>query len=208
MTNTAIVIAANPEDRLERVIRDRKRQVLDLVGDQLYLKDDPHVTLYAGNVVDVSAVNGIMNRIGVLLSKIKIEIKGWRIFDDTVTEKKTLVYELERKSVEVLQNLQKQLFDGIALLLSKKLLKRFEGHYSDFGKEYKDNLDTYGFPFVGEDFIPHLTIASIDKERFDEVWKHLKKERPGGKYMLVRLSLYVLNEEGDKITKIMDVGLR
>ena len=99
------------------------------------------------------------------------EIKDWIVFkNDVLTGKNTLALSV-KKTKEILK-IQKEIANSLLEFIDKPM--SYTSDWAGIGantvdkmitsnmdKEYRDSYDKYGFPFVGDHWIPHLTIASI-----------------------------------------------
>ena len=84
------VVALEPEKELFDKIINIKKRSASLVGDQLYLKDPPHLTLFLGRFKPYfkwkTKIQKISQRVSQQLSPIKIIISGWHVYtSDSVT---------------------------------------------------------------------------------------------------------------------------
>lgn len=183
---TEYVVTLTPdEDAMEEVTKLKSR-LHDLVGHQQYLDDEPHVTLYVGDL-SIDPGNGLdLPR----LSRTTFEIIGWEVFrDDTVTGNHTLVCKIRSRGIN---KYQKKVAATLESFRERPMIERFEKVYDDFDERRQENLTEYGYPFIGEGWKPHLTVSSIDPSDFQKVWKELEDEAPIGEYEFVSVKVYEL----------------
>jgi len=140
------VFCLEPEKKLFSKIEDIKLQIKEQFGDQQYLSDPPHLTLYLGKFN-----NFIDNRFSFFLEnlmedkKIKINLGGWEIFgSDPVTRKSTLVCKIEKN--DILYNLQQEIVHYLTPFRKKEVLNRY-GHGLEDPLLQK-NLEDFGYPFI------------------------------------------------------------
>lgn len=183
---TEYVVTLTPNDRVTTAVNRLKSRLRDLVGPQQYLNDDPHVTLYTGDL-DITPGDGLdLPR----LEDPTFEITGWEVFrNDTVTSNHTLVCRIASSGIN---DYQKEVAATLASHREQPMIERFEEAYDDFDERRRENLTEYGFPFVGSGWKPHLTIASIDPNEFEKAWRELEDEAPVGKYEFESVTVYEL----------------
>lgn len=204
--NVIYVIALQPDNALFNNIKRLKSEAKKLVGDQAYLNDAPHLTLYLGYFDNFFGFDKELNlatkKINGYLKK-GIRIDGWVIFkDDVITKKQTLVCSITEEASGRLKEVQKIVVSIMKKYRKNIILKRYVQAYSGLGDIEKKNLDEYGFPFVGDIWKPHINIASFDKKAFAEVWENFKNECPKGGYNIDSLNIYKLDENEEKLRLI------
>lgn len=198
------VITINPEPILFKKILAIKNAIKKEFGKQLYLDDDPHCTLYICKLNDETIFNDFYKKFQNLnVENFKINISDWLIFEkDPITFKKVLGCKLNNPK---LNNLQLEIVNFFQKYRKKEVIQRYKN--VNFSGELKNNLDKYGFPFVGEIWIPHISIGSFDEVVFDKIWQKFKGEYPKGDYYMNSIVIYKLNELNNKLTKIKEINL-
>jgi 2'-5' RNA ligase len=183
---TKYVITLQPGERAAEAIASLKARVRDLVGDQQYLDDEPHVTLYVGDLdVDPGSDIDLPHP-----DERAFDISDWKVFrNDVVTNNHTLTCKVESPGIKTYQ---KQIATMLAPHRREEMVERFVDAYDSFDERRQRNLSEYGFPFVGDGWIPHLTVASIRPEDFEAVWSRLQDEVPTGEYEFRSVKLYEL----------------
>ena len=199
------VFVLEPEKKLSRMIKAFKEEALAKVGNQLYLKDAPHSTLYISNFKQIDEWHdefcSLIEEIKKEESPIKISFKGWHTFeDDPITKKDTLACEIRNN--KQLFAVQKKLILFLKKYRNKGLIERYERIYKNAPKDIKDNLDKYGYPFAGKIWRPHISIASFDKASLNELLKHPLGELPRKSYKIEFISIYELDEKDDKLSLV------
>jgi 2'-5' RNA ligase len=183
---TEYVVTLTPNHRATDAVKRLKSKLRDLAGPQQYIDDEPHVTLYTGDL-DITPENGLdLPRLG----DPTFEITGWEVFrNDTVTGNHTLVCRIESPGIN---EYQKKVAATLAPCREQPMIERFEKTYDDFSERRQQNISTYGFPFIGSGWKPHLTIASIDPQEFEQVWRELEDKAPVGEYEFESVTVYEL----------------
>ena len=105
------VITLEPDKILFSKIKKLKNEVKDLVGNQLYLEDDSHITLYIANLEEFpiwhKQFDLCAHKIKEEFNPITFSIKEWLIFrNDIITKKDTLVCNIpkpESPSLKIIQ---------------------------------------------------------------------------------------------------------
>lgn len=188
------VITLIPEKKLCNIILNLKNKAKKIVGNQLYIDDLPHITLYIINVKE-SFFDDFEEKIS--LKKFNIYISGWLNFlNDPITKKNTITFRIKKnKEIDKYQKDIINLFDNI----KKNVSKRYKKMYPSLNKEFKNNIELYGYPFIGNIWKPHISIASFDKESFNKIYDNFKKIDINGSYYIDSLNIYKLDENKNKL---------
>ena len=179
---------AEPDRELAEFIIDCKKLAREIAGEQKYLNDFPHLTLYVGNFnYGERMFEELDSKLTMTTGEIKLE--GWNTFlNDPVTSGHTIVIEVASTGLKFLRNIQMDVVRTANKYRSAKLLKRYENNES-YTIEMKESLNKYGFPFVGDIWCPHFTIASFEKDVYEKVWEKLRLRRPPETVKIEKLKL-------------------
>jgi 2'-5' RNA ligase len=184
-------IALKPEKDLYDRIIEQKQIVGSIAGNQTYLSDSPHLTLFLFKSENILRIIDKLSEISLKIKKIPVNIKGFHVFyDDLQTNGNTLAYCFNNPTVKRLKDIQLQV---IGLSRGSGLTNFFsvdDPMFSKASKEEKENIGRYGFPFVGKNWIPHMTLASINKENFYPAYECLSRRELKGDFHLDSLCLY------------------
>ena len=121
------VVTLEPGKKLHEEIISIKNKVKSIVGDQLYLKHNPHLTLYVGNFDGLDNFSDELDAYAAGIKNNDVKITGWFVFkDDVITKKNTLVCELSDNSISNLKSVQQEVVDIMNKYRGKQLLKRYE----------------------------------------------------------------------------------
>ena len=152
-----IAIFIEPSVKNLRMISKWKELVNKQFGYQKYLDHPAHSTLAVFDLkkkIDSSFFEKLEDKISTF-KKFNLTISKSSIFyKDPLTKGDTLHYII--KSNKNLIHLQK-----IILIHFKDIEKNLKKNQKYSNKKFDNNYKKYGFPFVGKDWIPHFTIASI-----------------------------------------------
>lgn len=201
------VITLEPEKRLKKEITRIKDEVRHLVGDQLYLLDEPHLTLYIGQFGNVrvfeEAFEKLVETLRAKPKRVNLEIVGWASFkDDSITGRDTLVCDFAKKHIPALQEIQMEIVTCLSRFRRPGLIRRYQSVYDRLGPGERENLDNFGYPFVGEIWKPHFSIASFDKKAFSIAYRAFKDNCPVGCYRASSINLYALDEATERLELI------
>ena len=119
--------------------------------------------------------------------------------NDRINGRDTLACNLARKNVPVLQGVQMDVVSRLTGLRKPGLITRYQGVYDSLGSKERENLDTFGYPFVGQIWEPHLSIASFEKDAFSIILEKFKDTCPVGHYHVNSLNFYELDESSEKL---------
>ena len=144
-----------PENRLKDYVKYWKLKIKDLEEQADYLYHPVHATmfLFEANEKDQSnIISSIINR------KINFKIDGWKLFEkDLITNSDTITIAL--KASQETYKFQEYLAETLLSFIRNPI--RYNNNWMG---EYKESYEKYGFPFVGNHWIPHLTVASVKNE--------------------------------------------
>ena len=193
-----------PCDELRESIRIKKSKVIKSFDhNQPYVLHPIHLTLFTLEIVDsnTSELSEILKLELADFKKFYIKTKNNLIFEnDLLTGGHTVAIGLE-KSKE-LSLLQLKLIRSInkSSLIVKSAIN------ANMPKWYNDNLQKYGFPFVGDVWIPHITIASLLNCKKDDnrIAQLLDKN---SEYLSLVNSVSLWHIEGEEHEKISDLRL-
>ena len=155
MAEYAIFI--EPDQQLSELILSEKRKLKKAFGHQEYLSHPPHSTLYFSEMLDIELwLSKLKEQIKELNHKsVAILIKDKFVFRNDILAGggDTIVYkaELSKELLELQIQIGKTLRD---FSLNKNKQHSFSGVLA---KSYEE----FGFPFLGDHWIPHFTLASI-----------------------------------------------
>lgn len=191
-----LVFALRPDSFLYDAVRRAKSKTLLVAGDQTYLSHPPHLTLYV-SAFDEAALENVVERCRNLCASIQrpsLHVTGWHHFSgDVLTGKQTLVCELTDEARSTLRQLQTQLIQSLAELREPHAsADRYRPHFGTLSSERQSAVERCGYPFIGDDWIPHVTIASVAADRWERVEHALRDDAPTGEHQADALSIFRL----------------
>ncbi len=181
-----------PNSAIKKKILLLKNDVKKKFGVQTYLDHLPHCTMY---VFQTSKKNlKKIKKIACISVKIKksFEVNKTDIFiNDPITKKNTYIINVKKNIF--LSTLQKMVLN----LLSKYALKKKEGLSN---KLMNKNNRLFGYPFIGTNWKPHFTIASISKSKNQKKFiNNFKSINIKTKQLLKSISLYQIKKDKHRL---------
>ena len=203
---TSYVITLEPDEKLAGIVANHKRDVRLLVGDQRYLKDPAHSTMYIADLKDFKdwelKFDDLINELSFMLTNQIIALNGWFVFEnDLVTKNHTLVIEMDERTKDSLSMIQSKVVTLLKDYRVNKSISRYDD-VSNYPEVFQKNVGYCGYPFVGDIWKPHISIASINTSDFPIVWSNLRSSNPIGKYGLGSIAIYELDETTENLTEI------
>ena len=134
-----------------------KKIIKKKLGNQKYLSHPIHATIAVFDInkkINKDFYKSLKNEMS-LYSRFRVNITKPSIFyNDILTGGDTFFFGIKRS--RKLVSFQKKI-----LIHFKKINKEIKKNNFFKNKKYQSNYKKFGFPFVGKDWIPHFTIASI-----------------------------------------------
>ena len=159
----SFAVFIEPEGLLKKNILRWKKKVQDKYPNQNYCLHPPHTTLIHVNVKDDEMAIVAVGEILKYTTSFKNRIEETDIFwNDRATDGgHTLFWKIQHN--QKLFELQKKVADSLHSILTPSPEPAFINNNYLQKKSFK----RYGFPFVGNHWIPHLTIASLNIDQND-----------------------------------------
>tara|TARA_B100000029_G_scaffold507570_1_gene592484 strand:- start:670 stop:1266 length:597 start_codon:yes stop_codon:yes gene_type:complete len=152
--NIALFILPNESLNKEIILWKQKASIIKL--QQMYNNHPPHMTIINLNINSLSNVIQELTKLFSTIKKFKIEVNKSDVFyNDTATNGGHTLY-FKSKPNDSLYSLQ--------LKIAEKLIQykiKSDSKYNFNKINLINNYNKYGFPFIGNVWIPHFTITSI-----------------------------------------------
>ena len=205
MSNMKIGIFIEPPKKKFAYLIRWKKNIKKIFGNQKYLSHPLHTTI---------AVFDIKKKIGKtfylslrkemrLFNKFKIYITKPSIFhNDPLTGGDTLFFKIKKNKKIII--FQKKILNHF-----NKIDKSIIRNTNFKNKKHQINYEQFGFPFIGKDWIPHFTVASIKSKlkNTKEIYKDFLLEKNFNKELEVKhFSIWEIDKEKHK--KILQIKLR
>jgi 2'-5' RNA ligase len=194
MTSRVAFISLEPDESLASLVGEYKRRVRQLTGNQLFLSDPPHTTLYLAAFDQLNRVAKALFNLALGIEPIEITLDGWHVFEnDALTGNHTLVCHWSEASQRAARQIQKKVVDRLSPLRNLATTeKRFSSRWTRLTQEQQRSVIEKGFPYTGPAWHPHLTIASIKPSDWEKAFGELRTAPPKITGMAKGLKLYEL----------------
>jgi len=196
------VIALEPDASFAQWVLQRKEQVRHLAGPQRYLDHPPHLTLYVAAFRDLDP-RPRTAELSVALGAPRAVIDRWHVFPaDQLTGGHTLVCDVPDECRAALEDVQRHVVDRLAPHRDRETCRRrYATAWERLSPAERDNVERFGFPFVGPIWRAHVTIASIRPEDWDRVRPIVREPPDAIAVCFERLALYVLDRGDPRIVE-------
>ncbi len=199
-------VALIPEKRLTDLINKQKSLIREMIGEQIYLSHPPHFTLIIFTTDNLNEIAFELKKISEKTNKVRIYIKDFHIFyNDLFTNGNTITYAISDETLEYLKKIQLKTIEKINYFNTKKLYSKEDEAYKKMSEIEKSNTDKYGYPFIGENWIPHITIASINTDKFEKVFEKIKQKPAFGEFLIDSINLYKVGEKTSELIRRFDL---
>lgn len=149
-----------PKGDLKSELIRWKERVRNEYPDQPYTAHPPHMTLINIEVINEKDGLDVISAFSSCVGSVHISVNRTDVFwDDITTSGHTLFFGIEKN--KSLFSLQKSLAE--ALFPVKKNLPLQNNLTSN--KQFLESYNKYGFPFIGEHWIPHFSVSSMQTEK-------------------------------------------
>jgi 2'-5' RNA ligase len=167
-----LAVFIEPEGELRTNILRWKEMVETKYPNQSYCLHPPHSTLIHVNVkqeeMAIEAVGGVLKEIPAFKNRITETDVFW---SDSATGGAHTIY-WKIKSNQTLFDLQRKVAESLQPFISSNPQPTFVNN----ALVLKNSFNRYGFPFIGNHWIPHLTIASLKTSPNDPLIEEFLKQ--------------------------------
>lgn len=147
-----------PSDELSEVSREINSVLVERYGSEIDFTNgiEPHITMYMGLFPEKN-FELIFRELSFVLSdypQFKVKMSEFRLTSDGY-----LFWDVE-KSLRIIE-LHKEIINSLNSLREGLLREKYKTSLNDFSQAEQANINKFGFPFVLEEFKPHLTLGKI-----------------------------------------------
>ncbi len=187
-------IALQPDPRLTERLFGYKQRTHALVGPQLFLEDPPHLTVYLALYPTQTTLLAHLEPLARQLPTLLTRILGWHVFQsDPLTGNHTLVCAIHPDDQQTLRGVQQQIVEVVAPRRDVSATRdRFGTRLQQLSVSQQAAIAAVGFPYFGEGWIPHFTVASIRPDDWEQVFDELQDDPPHGEFYCPALVEYLL----------------
>ena len=197
-----IAVFISPKKKIKKKILSLKKIVRSDFGYQPYLLHPPHCTIFTMNVSKniLKKKNKLRKiKINPILKNI-ITIKKTGLFsNDPITGGQTIYFEITKNSF--LNTLQLELLKLFNKFRDNKIKTNFK-----FNWMIKNN-NKYGYPFVGKNWVPHFTIASLTNlNKKNKFIKNFLNKKIMSRELVNKVYIYKINGNKHKYLWNMSIN--
>jgi 2'-5' RNA ligase len=191
---TPMFVSLDPGPTITALVLHYKRRLRELVGDQMFLNDPPHLTVYLAHFASKSRVVQVAAELATESGAIDINIVGWHVFtNDQLTGGHTLVLQFDEFTQSQLRTFQKRAIDRLAPLRDRQATTaRYIPQFQLLSTKRRESVEEIGFPFTGADWHPHFTVASIRRADWAPVAAEILPNSPRVAESCGRITVYQL----------------
>ena len=193
MTRYAVFI--QPYGILRDSIVAWKHRVNALLPGQPYCSHPPHCTLMVAEMTSPKEWLGELACHVGRLSPFHIRVKDTIVFyDDVVTGGHSIAFKAEPcASLYDLQKTIGSILSPFAHGLASELPEAFRK------EPYKSSCDAYGFPFLGDHWIPHFSIASLKIDKENPLISEFRETHLEFRFMIQKISIWRVQEDTHRV---------
>ncbi len=201
MSKNAAFWSLEPEPAFAETLQACKQQVRDLAGPQRYLDDPPHLTLYKACLQEDTDLHGLLTTCAARIPQPRVRITGWHVFeDDPLTGGHTLVCAIHEEDKRKLREVQQTVLETFApLRASAHTRALYADGLAHLAPHQVECIEKWGFPFIGDEWEPHFSVASIPPACWEVVWRKLGPVPPERTITCPELRLYALEDETPRL---------
>ena len=193
-----------PKGIILKKIKSWKQLVRKNFENQKYLNHPPHSTIAVLDLkkkIKIDLLKSIFKDFSQ--NSFNVKIANFSIFyKDPITNGDTLHFKI-KKNINLSQLQRKILKSFRKLETYLKKSKKFSI------KKFQKNLDTFGYPFVGKEWLPHFTIASIksNSKKKKTIFKDFLNQNISNKtFKIIFISVWMIR--GDNHKRLFKIYLK
>jgi 2'-5' RNA ligase len=171
-----------------------KAKTTAAAGAQLYADHPPHLTLYLAAFEDPQSLLAAVEELANRWPPPVFELIGWSVFyADVLAGGNTVVCKMAEDSASKCRMLQAEVIRLLAPHRDEAASKlRYEARWEALTLPRQRAAEDVGFPFIGDDWQPHFTVASIATDQWEAAWPLLERDPIAGTFTAASLTLYAL----------------
>ena len=182
-----------PEGELRDFILDLKSKVDAVLPCQPYCSHPPHSTLIFTWFKDLAAAKNALEKALSGQPSFEITVEENILLKDDVMTGYGHTFALKVKAEPRLFALQQRVAKALEPLIDLEPAPRARGFLKS--EPFAGSFRKYGFPFVGNHWIPHFSVASLRVAEGDALLRELMDQDFSFKFRLTRISLVEVNDD-------------
>jgi hypothetical protein len=197
---TKYVFVLEPSKELFVPLSNLKKDLSKKVKATDYLTDPPHLTLFIGEFKEtiLSVLDNFpLKHYRLCSDRYLVSLNSFNT--DPVTGKKTLFFKILGE--DSLSKFQTSLINLINPFRIDRNFNRYESETFSKNKIFKSNLEKYGYPFVGDIWIPHISIGSFGREYPTKEIESFFQKIKETKFNFNKLVIYELKDDDSIIMR-------
>ena len=198
-------VALHPDERLTALLWRYKERTRELAGPQTFLDHPPHLTVYLSEFPEGTRLSPSLEELAEGLAAPRVRVLGWHVFaGDPLTGGNTLVCDIHPEDQQALRRVQGRVVAAVSELRDRPATEeRFSPRRSTLSDGQWADVTERGFPYLGDGWIPHFTVASIKPEDWDRVYSELGDDPPSGEFTCSELCEYELIDGHNHLVRVI-----
>ncbi len=186
----SFLIAVTPPEKLFNEIVGIKESIKKKYGIQYATTHIPHLSIFLNSFASFKDVDEEINKIIPKIRPFKVDISGISYFGkDSLTYGTTIF--LKVKKTKELDNIHKLFLERLNHLRTNDQMRWLNYKKENFSPHLWDFVQKYGYPYVLENYLAHISIDSVKKENFEVIWNKIKKYNPKLTFTAKQIDLYI-----------------
>tara|TARA_B100000787_G_scaffold153223_1_gene127319 strand:+ start:144 stop:740 length:597 start_codon:yes stop_codon:yes gene_type:complete len=167
-----IGIFIEPNKELKTYINKWKKKINKKFIKTKLISHPPHSTIYYANLIKDKDILKVLETTLKTINSFKIIVNKTLIFyDDKLTGGDTMCLSISKNNK--LSQIQKKIAENLKFFIKKNSNKNTKLN----NKVLLTSLTKYGYPFVGDHWLPHFTIGSIKNKRNSSEFHQFMEEK-------------------------------
>lgn len=197
-----IGIFLEPNKPLENIIINWKKKLKKKNVKSKFINHPPHSTIFFANIRNKKKLFLVIEKTITGLKKFKITVNKTGVFKNDLLTGRDTIY-LKIKKNRKLFLLQKKIAHNLRSLIKKKSKNKKRWRFKN--KLLDRSQKKYGFPFVGNHWIPHFTIGSVKNFIESNDYKIFRKLKIKLKSEINKITVWKII--GNKHIKLKEIKL-
>lgn len=192
----SLAVFIQPEGSLLHDIKYWKAKINYEIPNQPYTIHPPHLTMINARFNNEKKVIEYLSSLSLDQKRFQILIKNTNVFwNDSATSGHTIFFAVKKnKNLTKLQN-------HIAQKLKKEKKSIEPPYYVRKDNNLSKSFKKFGFPFIGDHWIPHFSVASIKSDANHPLIKEFLSIKKKYTFNVNQISLWRIDGDNHKLLK-------